>query len=131
MSAKKIAIIVLHALIGWALCAATMYIGMSVTTLENALVIHAVAAPIIFFLVSWVYFNYFRYTSPVETAAIFVSLVIATDFLIVAILINRSLDMFTSALGTWIPFILIFTSTMLTGRFVERRVKSSEKIARV
>jgi hypothetical protein len=33
----------------------------------------------------------------------------------VALLMLRSLDLFASRLGTWIPFALIFTSTRLTG----------------
>jgi hypothetical protein len=40
------------------------------------------------------------------TALVFVSFVIIIDFLVVALLINRSLEMFNSLLGTWIPFAL-------------------------
>jgi hypothetical protein len=39
------------------------------------------------------------------------------DFFVVGLLINRSLEMFASLLGTWIPFALIFTSTWLSGLF--------------
>jgi hypothetical protein len=39
---------------------------------------------------------------------------------VVALLINRSLEMFASLLGTWIPFALIFASTYLTGLIVQR-----------
>jgi hypothetical protein len=42
--------------------------------------------------------------------------VIAMDFFVVAMLINRSFEMFASLLGTWIPFALIFASTYLTGK---------------
>jgi hypothetical protein len=45
------------------------------------------------------------------------------DFFVVALLINRSLDMFASLLGTWIPFALIFTSTYLTGLVAKRSFK--------
>jgi len=38
------------------------------------------------------------------------------DFFVVGLVINRSLEMFTSVLGTWIPFALIFASTWLAGR---------------
>jgi hypothetical protein len=51
---------------------------------------------------------------------VFVGFVMAVDFLIVALLINRSLEMFASLLGTWIPFALIFTSTYLTGLYTVR-----------
>ena len=42
------------------------------------------------------------------------------DFFVVALLINRSLDMFASLLGTWIPFALIFVATYLRGVMVRR-----------
>jgi hypothetical protein len=38
------------------------------------------------------------------------------DFIVVGLAINRSLEMFSSLLGTWIPFAMIFASTWLTGR---------------
>jgi len=45
-------------------------------------------------------------------------IVMAIDFFLVALVVNGSLDMFRSLLGTWIPFALIFLSTYLTGRAV-------------
>lgn len=118
MNGRKILIVVLFALVGWVLCFATMGIGMAVTTLEAALIIHAIAAPIFFFLVSWVYFTRFHYTTPLQTALLFVGFVITVDFLLVALVINRSLAMFASVLGTWIPFALIFAATYATGWYV-------------
>ena len=115
------AVIIAHAFVGWALCAATIGIGMAVTSLNNALIIHAVAAPIFFSLLSLVYFRKFNYTTPLQTAVIFVSFVILMDFFVVAMLINRSFEMFTSLLGTWIPFALIFASTYLTGLLIQRQ----------
>ena len=121
MNASIMTIILIHAFAGWVLCAATMGIGMVVTSLETTLVIHAVAAPIIFAAISMVYFYKFNYTSPLQTAGIFVVFVIAMDLFVVAMLINKSLEMFTSLLGTWIPFALIFISTCATGVFVRKR----------
>jgi len=60
-----------------------------------------------------------------QTALIFVGFVIVVDFFLVALLINRSLEMFTSLLGTWIPFALIFTSTYVTGLIVTPKAKLS------
>lgn len=117
MKISKIMIILAHALVGWALCAATMGIGMAVTSLNNALIIHAIGAPIFFASISLLYFRRFNYTTPLQTAAIFTAFVIIVDFFVVALLINHSLDMFTSLLGTWIPFALIFAATWLTGFF--------------
>ncbi len=122
MTAKKLGIILLHALVGWALCAATMGIGMKLTSMQNTLIVHAVGAPIFFALVSLVYFRRFNYTPPLTTALIFVGFVMIVDFFLVALAINRSLDMFASPLGTWIPFALIFASSYLTGLAVTGRV---------
>ena len=119
MELRKVLIILAHAFAGWFLCAATMGIGMAITSLETTLIAHAVGAPIFFTLVSLVYFRKFNFTTSLQTALIFTGFVIIVDFFVVALLINRSLDMFTSPLGTWIPFVLIFTSTYLTGLYVQ------------
>jgi len=115
MNTKKIVVILAHAFIGWALCAAAMVIPMVLISVESALVIHAISAPIIYTTISLIYFNKFNYTRPLQTALIFVSFVIIVDFFVVALLVNRSLEMFASPLGTWIPFALIFISTYVTG----------------
>ena len=117
MNSKRVIIVLAHAFVGWALCFATIGIGRVFTTLQNALIVHAIGAPIFFAIVSLIYFRKFNFTAPLQTALIFVSFVIVVDFSIVAFLINRSLDMFASLLGTWIPFALIFASTYLTGLY--------------
>jgi len=129
MNAQKTVVILAHAFIGWMQCAATMGIGMAVTSFYNVLIIHAVAAPIYFAAISWFYFRKFNYTSPMKTALIFIAFVIGMDFFVVAMLINHSFEMFTSLLGTWIPFALIFASTYITGLWVIKtfQPKSGEK----
>ena len=123
MNVRKFMIVLLFAFVGWALCFATMGIGLATTSLENALIIHAIGAPIFFTILSLIYFKKFNYTTPLQTAIIFVVFVITVDFFVVALLINRSLDMFSSLLGTWIPFILIFASTNLAGLYTARSSK--------
>jgi len=115
MNAKVIIIILLHAFVGWLLCGAIMWIGMAVTSMLNAQIAHAVGAPVIFSAVSLLYFRKFNYTTPLQTALILTGFVITVDFFLVALVINRSLEMFTVPLGTWIPFVLIFISTYVTG----------------
>lgn len=110
-------IILILAIVGWALCGLTMAVGMNITSITNALIIHAIAAPIIYYFISLLYFKKFNYTTPIQTAIIFVAIVILLDFFVVALLINQSFDMFLSPLGTWIPFLLIFLSTLLTGSY--------------
>jgi hypothetical protein len=81
MSITKIAIILAHALIGWGLCFATIGIGRTVTSMETTLIIHAIAAPIIFASISLVYFRKYNFTTPLQTAIIFTASIIVMDFL--------------------------------------------------
>jgi hypothetical protein len=111
-----------HALVGWSLCAATIGIGQAVWSLDAALALHAVGAPVYFFFVSRHYFRRYTDTTPLQTAVVFVGFVMTVDFVVVGLVINRSLEMFTSLLGTWIPFALIFASTWFTGRLTTPRL---------
>jgi hypothetical protein len=117
----KLLIVLIYAFMGWTLCGVVMFIGTAVTSEFIALIIHAVAAPIIFAVVSSYYFKKYDLTTPLETAALFVAFVVLLDFVLVALLINKSLAMFGNVLGTWIPFVLIFISTYYTGRHEEKK----------
>jgi len=117
----KLLIVLIYAFMGWTLCGVVMFIGTAVTTEFIALIIHAVAAPIIFAVVSSFYFKKYDLTTPLETAALFVAFVVLLDFVVVALLINKSLAMFGNVLGTWIPFVLIFISTYYTGRHEKKK----------
>lgn len=114
---KKFVFIFAHGVVGWLLCGATIGIGFTLTSEDTALIIHAIAAPIIFGVVSWNYFRRFHYTSPKATAFLFLSVTIFLDFFLAGLLIQGNLVMFTSFLGTWLPFGLIFLSTYVVGRF--------------
>lgn len=115
MNIGKALIILAHALVGWALCGAVMLIGRQVMPLQTTLIVHAMAAPIIFALISGFYFSRFAFTTPLQTALIFVGTVIFMDVFVIALVVERSFAMFSSLLGTWIPFALIFASSYLTG----------------
>ncbi len=117
----KFLIVLIYAFIGWTICGAIMFIGTAVTSEFIALLIHAVATPVIFAVVSSFYFKKYDLTTPLETAALFVAFVVLLDFVLVALLINKSLAMFGNVLGTWIPFALIFISTYYTGRKIEKK----------
>ena len=119
----RVLIILALGLLGWALCGAIMFIGMSIMSLETTLIVHAIGAPVIFSLISLLYFKKFRYTSPLQTAIAFLLVVMLVDFFLVALVINKSIEMFQDPLGTWIPFTLIFLSTYLTGSIVQSKVK--------
>jgi hypothetical protein len=121
MKILELVVILAHAFVGWVLCGAIMVIGRSVTTLQTTLIIHAIGTFFIFVIVGLNYFKRFNYTTPLQTAIIFTSFVIFMDVFVVALLIEKSFEMFTSILGTWIPFLFIFKSTYLTGLYTLHR----------
>ena len=95
-----------------------MGIGMAVMSLQTTLILHAIGGPIGFIIISLFYFKKFDYSSPLQTAVLFIALVVFMDLFGVALLIEKSLAMFKSVLGTWLPFTLIFLATYFTGRFL-------------
>ena len=121
MNLKKAIIVLVHAVVGWGICGAIIGIGRNVTTMEITLILHAIGAPVFFAIIALIYFKYFNYTPPLQTAIIFVSFVIFMDVFLVALFIEKSFAMFTSILGTWIPFVLIFMATYITGLYLKSR----------
>ena len=82
-------IILIFAFIGWILCFAVIGIGRKVTTMDKTLIAHAIAAPLIFVGLSLIYFTFFNYTSPLETALIFTAFIIIMDFIVGALELQR------------------------------------------
>ncbi len=124
---KKVVVILAHGLVGWALCGAIIGIGRSVTSMENTLIIHAIGAPLIFAGLSLAYHRYFHYTMPLLTGLLFTAIAMLMDALVVAPFFEKSYAMFTSLLGTWIPFALIFVATYLVGLAVDRQKITSSQ----
>lgn len=112
--------ILIFSFIGWIGCASIMGIGMSVTSIKTTLIIHLIGAPILFSILSIVYFTKYGYTSALQTAVFFTSFIVLIDFFIVALLIKKSLDMFKSVIGTWIPFTLIFLVVFFVGKYYKK-----------
>lgn len=122
---RKYSVVLAFALIAQMLCWGIMVIGQMVTSLENTLIAHAIGAPIIAIGVSSIYYKKFNYTSPLQTAIVFASVVIAMDVFVVALLIEKSFEMFTSPIGTWIPISSIFLATYLTGYLRTKRAETT------
>jgi len=120
----KLVMLLAHAFAGWMLCAAIIGIGFQVTTVENTLIAHAIGVPITFAIIAFMYFKGFNYTTPLQTALVFLAFAILMDFFVIALLVQKSFAMFASVLGTWIPFALIFASTYVTGLYTARRVNA-------
>ena len=121
-------IIIIMGIVGWGLCGLSFYAGLSITSITGALIIHAIAAPIIFYFISLLYFKKFNYTTPIVSAIIFLSVVVAMDFFVVSLLIEKSFDMFLSPIGTWIPFTAIFLSTLIIGKQMNNITHGTETV---
>ena len=117
----KAAVIVMHGLIGWAYCGVLIGVGRQLLPMHATLVLHAVGAPVGFALISLLYYRRFAFTSPWQTAVAFLGIVVALDLFLVAPVFEKNYAMFTSVLGTWIPFALIFAATYFTGRFASSK----------
>ena len=122
---KRLVVLLAFALLAQALCWSIMIVGQMVTSIENTLIAHAIGAPIIAVVVSSVYYRKFNYTTPLQTAIAFISVVIAMDVFVVALFIEKSFEMFASPIGTWIPFSSIFLATYLTGLFTTKQAETT------
>jgi hypothetical protein len=118
---KQAGIMFIHMFTGWALCGAAIGIGRTFTSMENTLIIHAIAVPILFSAISFIYFRFFHYTRPFVTALIFMLFAMFMDAVVIAPFVEKNYAMFQSILGTWIPFFLIFISSFMTGKIVSRQ----------
>lgn len=113
---QKILTALLCSFSGWLLCAVVMFVGMKLVSLQNALIIHAISTPFIFALITGIYIRKYPKVSELKLAFVFTGSVIFMDVFVVAILINKSFAMFSSILGTWLPFGLIFLATYFVAK---------------
>jgi menaquinone-dependent protoporphyrinogen oxidase len=103
-----------HGVMGWALCAAIMAGLLALTTTGLALALHAIAAPILFVLVSRHYFALPGAREPLFAALAFAGIAVLA-LAVAAWLIQGRLTVFTAILGAGLPSALIFASTWMTG----------------
>jgi hypothetical protein len=107
--------IVLFGLIGWALSEMTFYLARIHLGSYLSVLIHFVLSPLIFIILSYIYFRYINLTSALATAIFVTAILIGLDFFVVSLFIEKSFRMFTNVMVTWMPFLLIFLSVFLTG----------------
>lgn len=110
-----------HAVVGWAVCGGTIAVGREISSMTTTLLVHSIVAPLVFALLSMHFFRRSPAASPLRTTLGFVGIVVALDAFIVAPLIERSYAMFSSPLGTWIPFASIWVSSLLVGEAWQHR----------
>ena len=114
---QKTAVVIAHALVGWAYCGAIIGLGRQLFSVRTTLVLHAIGAPVGFALMSLFYYRRYAFTSPLLTPVAFLGVVVALDLFFVAPAFEKSYTMFSSVLGTPVPFALMFAATYLTGQW--------------
>ncbi len=120
MNNKQSLILLVHAIIIYFVCFAVMGVSMATLPIDDALLVHAAAAPFVSAIFSYVYYRKFNYSSPLLTAIVIVATVILLDFFLTATIILQDYAMFYSPIGTWIPFALIFTAALIVGIYMSR-----------
>jgi menaquinone-dependent protoporphyrinogen oxidase len=117
-----------YALLGWALCAMTMFGLLRVLGPSAALILHAIAAPVFFTILARRYFRARGARDPLPTAATWTATVAVLDLVVVAGAARQGLEMFRSVAGTWLPFALIFTAVWTTGEVLSMLPEPGKKI---
>ncbi|MFW9909806.1 MAG: hypothetical protein ACFFEF_14650 [Candidatus Thorarchaeota archaeon] len=120
MEIKEALILLVNAIIIYFVCFAVMGLSMATLPIDTALVAHAVAAPFVSAIFSYIYYKKFNYSSPLITAIVIVATVILLDFFLTATIILQDYAMFYSLIGTWIPFALIFIAALIVGIYLNR-----------
>lgn len=112
---RSLSRLLLHGLVGWALCALTMAALLWAVSPGAALVMHALAVPFVFALVAWHYFRARGARDPVATALTFLGVVALLDLVVIAGLLRHGPALLGSLVGFWWPLVLIFGVTWGTG----------------
>jgi menaquinone-dependent protoporphyrinogen oxidase len=107
--------LVAHATVGWAACAILMGLLLHLFSVGVALGLHALAVPVLFAYLARRYFRPSGARSALSTALAFAAIVALLDLIIVAGIVQRNLVMFSSVIGTWVPFAVIVAVTWFTG----------------
>jgi len=110
------AILIIYAILGWAICGATIGIGRRYLSMDAALYVHAAVAPLAFGILARLFYKKFPSSSAIATASTMLGVVVGLDAFVVAPLFEHSFAMFESILGTWVPFGFIFLASYLVGR---------------
>lgn len=110
-----------HAVVGWAICGGTIALGRQLLSMTSTLIVHAVVAPVVFALLSAHFFQRYPDTAPLRTSLALVGIVMGLDGFVVAPLVEHSYEMFTSPLGTWIPFASIWLASFIVGEASRQR----------
>lgn len=107
--------LILFTFVLWGACGGVMVAGRRLWSLDTALRIHLVAAPVFAFAVAELHKALAPAFDPTLRAAAMTGLTALLDAGIVAPLFEHSYAMFRSVIGTWLPFAAIFAASWIAG----------------
>jgi menaquinone-dependent protoporphyrinogen oxidase len=116
--ARSMGRLVMHGVVGWALCAAVRVRLIEVASVGVAHAVHAAIAPLVFACLAIHYFGARGAREPIAAALAWTAIVAALDAGIVAGVVLFDFTMFRSFVGTWLPFVLVLVITWLIGLVV-------------
>jgi hypothetical protein len=123
---RAVARLVSHVFVGWVAYRVTTVTLLATTSAGAALLVHALAAPLVFVGVAKSYFRSRYAWAPIRAAVLFAVLVGMFDLVVVANFIERSLATFQSFVGSWLPLCLIASTTWIVGTLRKHRPSSRE-----
>ncbi len=123
--ARPLAVLLVHALVLWALSAASLALLARALPLQRALVIHAIGTPILTALVMAFFFTAFGGVSPLP-AAVLVTAVVAGADVLASPWLGRATTPFQGALETWTPWALVFAQALASGIVARRKERREE-----
>jgi hypothetical protein len=104
-----------YGVVGWALSAAIMGALYFAAGLTASLIVHAIAAPLLFIALARRYFGARGARDALPTAIVWTCVMMLLDLIVIAGVVQRSLAMFGSVAATWLPYALVFLATWATG----------------
>jgi hypothetical protein len=107
--------LIVLAIVIWGACGGVIYVGRRLWSIETTLRVHLIATLIIAFLCAALHAGFAPGFDPLMRAMAMTLIVIALDAFVVAPLFERSYAMFSSVIGTWLPFVAIFAACWAAG----------------
>ncbi len=121
---RQFSSLITHAFLGWCWSGALTGLGQLLISLETLLIIHTFLGPLGIGLLAWRFHQNFPGIQPLNTACWFTGIIIFLNVVLTAPFFENSFSIFSSIIGTWLPFILIFGAVYLAGYLSIRKAHS-------
>lgn len=108
-----------HGLAAWAVSAVLMFFFTALFESSTATALYVLATPVVFGGIAWNYFRARGARQPLPTAVIWIVIALALDLVLIAGLVQGSLQMFAGFTQTWLPALLGLIAVWGTGTLMQ------------